>query len=83
MRARRAYVLVVAAALARVDSDEDVPVLERLRPITQRVEVVERDPDALLERAFVLLARREVRSEQDPVAVDLRQYVQHARDLAG
>ena len=73
----------MAAALARVDADEEVAALEDLRPLPQREQVVERDPDALLERPLVLAARREVRREQDSLAIDARQHLEHARDLAG
>src|SRR5215470_1211378 len=75
VRAGGAHVLVVAAALARVDADEQVAALESLRPVTQRIEIIERDPNALLERALVFLPRREVRREQNSAAVDLRQQV--------
>ncbi len=50
--------------------------------MAQRKQIVERDPDALLERVLVLRARREVRREQDPLAIELRQHLEHARDLA-
>ena len=54
MRAGRTHVLVMAAAVAGVDADEDLFALEALRPLPQRKQVVERDPDALLERLLVL-----------------------------
>ena len=82
VHAGRAHVLVMAAALARVDADEDLLALEALRPMPQRKQVVERDPDALLERLLVLGARREIRREQNALAVEVRQHFEHARDLA-
>ena len=56
--------------------------LKALGPLLQREEIVERDPDALLERLLVLAARREVRREQDSLAIDARHDLEHARDLA-
>ena len=82
VHAGRAHVLVMAAALARVDADEDLLALEALRPMLQRKQVVERHPDALLERLLVLCARREIRREQNALAVDVRQHLEHARNLA-
>src|SRR6185295_6889753 len=70
------------APLPRVDSDEELAVLEYLRPMTQREQVVERDPDTLLERLLVFHSRREVRSEENSTAIDLWKDFQHARDLA-
>src|SRR5262245_9457369 len=83
MDAGRAHVLVVPAALSRVDTDEDLLALEALRPLTQRKQIVERDPDALLEGLLVLVTRREIRREQDALAVDVGEHAEHARDLSG
>src|SRR5690606_4920995 len=55
--ARRAHVLVMAASLSRIDADEYLGALEDLGPRLERVQIVEREPDALLERPLVLGAR--------------------------
>src|SRR5690606_6638224 len=44
--ARRAHVLVMPAALSRVDANEDVRAPENLGPHLERVQIVEREPDA-------------------------------------
>src|SRR5690606_8950850 len=82
VHAGRADVLVVAPALPRVDTDEHFLALEKLRPVLQGVEIVERDPDVLAERPLVLAARCEVRREQNALAVDARKELEDALDLA-
>ena len=57
-----AHVVVVSAAVARVDANQQLAAAEQLAPVAQRVQVVERDPGASLERPGVLLAGREVRA---------------------
>src|SRR5690554_5019227 len=73
MRAGRADVLVMTAALPGIDAYEDLCAAEQLGPRLERVEIVEGKPHALLERPLVLGARREIRREQDPLAVNVRE----------
>src|SRR5690606_25753924 len=80
--ARRAHVLVMAAALPGIDANEHLRAAEQLRPRLERVEVIQREPHALLERPLVLVPRREIRREQNPLAVDVREQLEHALDLA-
>src|SRR5690606_14957172 len=83
VRAGRADVLVMTASLPGVDTNEDVGAAEDLRPRLERVEIVEREPYALLDRPLVLGARREIRREQDALAVDVREKLEDPPDLAG
>ena len=70
VHARGAHLVVMSAALTGIDTHEQLATLEQLRPLLERMQVVERDPDALLHRPFVFGARREVRREQDALAID-------------
>src|SRR5690606_18488363 len=42
MRAGRAHVLVMAPALAGIDSDENLRAAKQLRPVLERIQIVER-----------------------------------------
>ena len=57
LRPGRPDELVVAVALPRIDPDEDLTTAEDLRPLLQRIEVVERDHRAELEALLVVPLR--------------------------
>jgi hypothetical protein len=51
----------MTVALPGVDANEHVAAVEHGRPLTQRMQVVDRDSNVLVERALVFVTRREVR----------------------
>ncbi len=57
--------VVMAAADAEVDAQMQLVPAEQFAPVQQRMQRIEGDVHADLERARVFLARREIRREQD------------------
>src|SRR6185312_2620944 len=57
--------VVMAAADAEVDAQMHVASGEQLAPLGERMQRIERDANAGIERGRVFRARREVRREQD------------------
>ena len=82
VRAGGAHVLVMPSALPRVDADEKIAAAEQIRPMLQRIQIVQREPDFLLDGPGIFLARSEVRREEDALAVDAGKEPEHARNLA-
>ena len=82
MHAGGPHVIVMAAAEAGVDAHQHVAAAEQLAPLTQGVNVIDRQVDALLDRPFVFAARREIGREQDAARVDTRHHLHHVLAFA-
>ena len=54
---------VMPPALPRVDAHEYFFAGEEFGPVLERVQIVERDPDAFRERPFIFRTRSEIRRE--------------------
>src|SRR5262245_468893 len=82
MNAGRTHLVVMAAPVAGIDANEYLTITEQLWPRFQRMEIVERHPDAGLgETPLVFLTRREVRREENALAIDAGQRLHHVLDL--
>ncbi len=75
--------MVMAATGARIHPHEHFAAPEHIGPLFEHVAVVDRDLQPLLITPHVLIARREVRREQDVAAVDARHLGQHTRHFTG
>ncbi len=82
VRACRAHVAVVSAAVPGVEAQEELAAGEGLGPAQQRPEVVERHPHAAREGVVVLDARREVGGEEDPLGLEVGEELEEVRELA-
>src|SRR6266545_1671868 len=63
---------MVPPALPRIEAQEDLAAGEQLRPLAQRMQAVERHPGAERKGPAVLLARREVGGEEEPLPREIR-----------
>ena len=75
-------VLVVAVTATRVDPHEDLPSAEELRPLSEHVQIVHRDPYATFEGPGIFGPRREIRREQQCRRCQPRHAVEGVLDLA-
>ncbi|HEY5810551.1 MAG TPA: hypothetical protein VIT67_21460, partial [Povalibacter sp.] len=70
----------MTAPISGVDTHEQVATLEQFWPRLEWMQVVERDPDALLECPLIFVARREIWREQNVPAVDAGDGLCHVLD---
>ena len=68
VRTGRAHMMMMSSAHAGIDAHEDLAIAEQAPPFRQRVQVVDRDLHAALERPGILLARGEVRRVEHAAA---------------
>ena len=73
--------VVVAVAAAQVHAQPQRTTAKHLRPVLQRLHVVQGDVDAALQREGVFRARREARGEQDPLHRKVGRDLGHAFDF--
>ena len=72
MRPGSAHMMMVAAAHTGVDAYKDVLAGEQFWPRAQRMQVIQRDPHALVEAKLVFPTRGKIRCEQDPLRREAR-----------
>ena len=77
-----ADLFMMAAPITRIQPQPQVTASEQFRPVPQRIDTVERDPDIVCQRGFVFGTRGEARGEQHPGRVQPRQRVEDVFDFA-
>ncbi len=82
MGASRAHVMVVASSVPCVDARENLAVRKQVGPRSQGVGVVDCDSHASIQSPGIFIARREVRREENPLRIDVRENCEHALHFA-
>src|SRR6185437_1786723 len=73
MRPGRPHVMVMPYAHSRIDTYEEIMVTEEASPLCQRVEVIDGDLHAALERPLVLIARCKVGRIEHTLRIEVRE----------
>ena len=83
MQAGRFDVLVMTATLPGVDPNKQLPVFEQFRPRFEWIQIVQGQLQTLFKGPFVLVARCEVRREQDATEINVGHYLLKPLNFAG